>query len=511
VDGRLEENATLRPLEILLTIANLQAFGILVIPRLAQMRHVRYAVFLALAMAGIQASVEGFRWQMVPAYVLACALSAAAALRMVLPPKLETGHTPAELLVIAGSICIGSLVGIVSFILPILLPVFQLAAPSGPYQIGTVQYSWTDTTRQEIFSANPTDRRRVVAQIWYPVKDDRSSARAPYVDDARAMSAGLTQALSSSGLVRLPSFFFDHFRYVWTHAIPSAPIATGKASFPVLIYSSGFAGFRQASMFQVENLVSHGYVVVGLDQPYTAAAVAFPNGQVVKGLAKSQVQPLVDQSISPAADAPKLNGQPLPNGIVPYLAQDIAFTLDQLATLNSSDPNAILNGHLDLRHVGVFGVSLGAMVAGEACREELRLDACLMMDGAMPSDVVRFGLRLPGMWLTRPASDMQLEGWAEKDIEQTLSTMQAVYSKARPGGSYAISISGMFHLNFTDAPYYSPFASRLGLTGPIDGQRGFEIVNAYSLAFFDESLKDRPSSLLAGMSKQYHEAKLSMH
>jgi hypothetical protein len=512
----LKEKANLRPLEILLTIANLLALCALTIPRLAQMRRVCYAVFLALAIAAIQVLAEGTRWQMVPAYVLALALSAASALRIILPPKKKIGQNLAKRLVIGGSICIGILLCIASLVLPILLPVFHLAAPSSLYQIGTVKYHWTDTSRQEIFSTNPTDRRQLMAQVWYPVKEDLSSARAPYVDDAGAMSAGLTQALSSSGLVELPSFFFDHFKYVRTHAIPSAPVATDKASFPVLIYVAGLDGFRQASMFQVENLVSHGYVVVGLDQPYTAAAVTFPNGQVIKGLTRAQVQPLIDQSISPVANAPKLNGQPLTNGIVPYLAQDITFTLNQLVTLNSSDPKAILISHLDLKHVGVFGVSLGAMVAGEACHEDLRFSACLMMDAAMPADVVRSGLQQPGMWLTRPASDMRLErarsgGWSEKDIQQTLSTMQAVYTKARPGGSYYVSIPGMFHLNFTDTPYWSPFTSQLGLTGPIDGQRGFDIVNAYSLAFFDSALKDRPSPLLAGLSKQYPEVNISTH
>lgn len=502
----------MRPLEVALTIANLMALCALVAFRGAQMRFVcRAAVLLALIVVVMQALVEGVRWQMVPAYILALVLSAALVLGTLLPPEKEVGQNLARLLAIGGSISIGFLVWIVSLALPILLPVFRLAAPSGPYHIGTVTYHWTDSSRQEIFSTDPADRRQLMAQVWYPAREDPLPARAPYVDNAGALSAGLSQALSSGGLVKLPSFFFKHFAYVRTHAIPSAPVATDRASFPVLVYSTGLDGFRQASMFQVENLVSHGYVVVGLDQPYTAAAATFPNGQVIKGLTKAQVQPLINQSISPADNAPTLNGQPLTNGIVPYLAQDIKFTLAQLAALNTSDPSAILNGHLDLRHVGVFGVSLGAMVAGEACREDLRFDACLMMDAAMPTDVVRSGLQQPGMWLTRPASDMRLEGWSEKDTRQTLSTMQAVYTKARPGGSYYISIPGMFHLNFTDAPYYSPFASRLGLTGPIDGQRGFDIVNAYTLAFFDESLKDQQASPLAGLSEQYPEINISTH
>jgi hypothetical protein len=86
---------------------------------------------------------------------------------------------------------------------------------------------------------------------------------------------------------------------------------------------------------------------------------------------------------------------------------------------------------------------------------------------------------------------MRLENWKASDITQTLNTMQAV--------------PGMFHVNFTDAPYFTPLGPLLGFTGPINAQRGFDIVNAYSLAFFDQHLEGRPAALLDGPSKQYPE------
>jgi hypothetical protein len=66
----------------------------------------------------------------------------------------------------------------------------------------------------------------------------------------------------------------------------------------------------------------------------------------------------------------------------------------------------------------------------------------------------------------------------------------------------------MFHINFTDASYWSPLLPLLGLVGPLDAQRGFAIVNAYSLAFFDQTLEGRPSTLLDGPAKQYPEVRL---
>lgn len=150
------------------------------------------------------------------------------------------------------------------------------------------------------------------------------------------------------------------------------------------------------------------------------------------------------------------------------------------------------------------------MIAGEACHADSRLKACLMMDAAMPADVVQTGLRQPGMWITRDVETMRLErqrsgGWPEAEIIQTLSTMRAAFDKSRPGNGYYVEIPGMFHINFTDAPYWSPLLPLLGRIGPIDAQRGFTIVNAYSLAFFDRTLEDRPAPLLDGPAKQYPE------
>ncbi len=343
-----------------------------------------------------------------------------------------------------------------------------------------------------------------MAQVWYPVKGDSSPVRAPYVQDASALSSALARAL------HVPGFTFDYFQEITTHAIPSAPVADDKPSYPVLIFLTGITGYRQSNTFQVEELVSHGDIVVGLDQPYAAATVVFPDGHQILGWTRDQMQPLIQQSLSPVTPAPMLGGQALTNGIIPYFAQDVSFTLDQLTVLNTADPNGMLTGRLDLHHVGTFGISLGAMVASEACHRDARLKACLMMDAAMPADVVQAGLRQPGMWITRPASSMQLEGWSETDITQTLSTMQAVFNKEPAGDGYYVSIPGMFHVNFTDGPYFTPLAQQIGLTGPINAQRGFAIINAYSLAFFDQHLEGRPAALLDGPSKQYPEVLFSV-
>jgi len=219
--------------------------------------------------------------------------------------------------------------------------------------------------------------------------------------------------------------------------------------------------------------------------------------------------------MSPAKDAPQWYGQTFKDGIIPYFAQDVSFTLDQLIALNRQDPRHLLTGKLDLQHTGLFGVSLGGMVGGEACKSDPRLTACLMMDVAMTADVVEKGLLQPSMWLTRPADSMRLErqhlgDWPEKDIQQTQTTMRSVYTRL-PADGYFVQIPGTFHLDFTDVDLFSPVFPKLGFTGPIGSQRAHEIINAYTLAFFDKHLKNEPEALLTGSSSPYPEVIFEAH
>ena len=494
----------MRFLETLLSIVNLLTFLILAIPRLQTLPWMGYASLIGLLIAVIQIVLEGPRWQMVPAYTLAIIFCLIWIFGAALPAGVSTSRIATIFSTGAGLILL-----VVATALPVLFPVFHFPKPSGPYAIGTVVYHWTDTSRPELFTTDPTDHRELMAQVWYPAANEPSSPRAPYIQDADAVTPALAR------LTHFPEFFFTHFKYVTTNAVASAPVLEDSSGYPVLIYLTGLDGFRAVSTFQIEELVSHGYIVVGLDQPGAVAMVHFPDGRQISGWPKAKIDPLIMQSVEPEPKAPALYGKELPDGIIPYFAQDVSFALDQLSAVNTSDLEHILTGRLDLSRAATFGISLGGMVAAEACLKDPRLKACLIMDVWMTADVVKSGLQQPSMFITRDADTMRLErqrsgGWTEKDIALTLTTMRAVFDNLAGDGTY-IQIPTMFHLNFTDAPYWSPITSQLGLTGPLKGQRGFDILNAYSLAFFNRYLKGEPAPLLDGLSKQYPEVNIETH
>jgi len=407
----------MRLIETLLLLANLLAFFIVAIPLPRAVCWVRYWVPIVPLIAIAQVLVEGPRWQMIPAYVLTGLLLLVWLLRIVKRGSLDSNRLIAGL----GS-GLGVLMLVISIALPILVPIFHFPKPTGSYAIGTLTYHWVDSSRPELFTTDPNDHRELMAQVWYPAKNELAAARAPYIQDADVVTPALAR------LTHLPGFLFTHFKYVTTNAVVAASIADDTSRYPVLIYLTGLDGFRAVSTFQIEELVSYGYIVVGLDQPGAVAMVRLPDGRQISGLPKDEIQPLIDQSIEQQPTTPTLNGITLSNGIIPYFAQDVRFTL-----------------RLERQRSG---------------------------------------------------------GWTEKDIALTLSTMRMVY-KELPGDGYYIEIPTMFHVNFTDLPNWSPVTSQLGLTGPINGQRAHDIINAYSLAFFDKHLKGQPSTLLDRPAAQY--------
>ena len=494
----------MRPIETLLLLANLLTFFVLAVLLPRAVRWTSYSALIALMIAVAQVQVEGPRWQMIPTYILT-GLFFLVWLRQKIAPAARFANRLAVRLAFG----LGVLVLSISIVLPMVLPVFHFPHPSGPYKIGTLTYHWVDANRLEVFSPDPNAHRELMVQIWYPAKGNSSSPRAPYMQDADTLAPTLAR------LFHLPEFTFRHLKYVTTNAISSAPVSDDQPNYPVLIFWEGLIGFRQMNTFQVEELVSHGYIVAAIDQPYAAASVVLPDGRLVAGLSKDQMNVLIQQSVSPVEKAPIMNGRTFKDGIIPYLAQDVSFTLDQLTTLNQADPNNTLTGRMDLQHIGIFGVSLGGIVVGEACRLELRLQACLVMDAPMPADVVKASLQQPTMWISRDAETMRLErqrsgGWSEADINQHQNTMRAVF-ESLPGDGYFVRVPGMFHANLMDIPYWSPLFSRLGFTGPIDGQRAHDIINAYSLAFFDKYLKGRSSPMLDRSAEQYPEVLFEKH
>src|SRR3569623_1726737 len=471
----------MRPVELALLLADALAFVLLILPRRRRTRWPLLAGFLAALLVSVQLLVEGSRWQMLPAYGLSPLLLIAS---VVLRRTAVKTRTPLRSVATGLAFAVMALLFVIAVALPAALPMFAFPTPTGPYAIGTLTYHWTDPSRADF--GDPSARRELMVQVWYPAAPSPGAAHDTYIQDD--MHFGPLPGTP------FPAFFSTHLNQVRTNALKAAPVATGGGSFPVLIFSPGAEGVRQHNTFEVEELVSHGYVVAGIDHPRAAREVVFPDGRRVE----------FDPKL---VDVPRiLTDEAFGEGIYAYLAGDVSFALDQLTGLNVADPNGILTGRLDVGHAGMLGDSLGGLVGDEACRTDPRLKACLTMDVFVPRDVIAAGRRQPALWIASDAASMAQEGWPQWEVDLHQQTTQAAYEAAH-ADAYFVHVPGMFHLNFTAFPntLAAPVARALHLIGPIDWRRGHDIVNAYALAFFDRYLEAKDAPLLDGPSTQYPE------
>jgi predicted dienelactone hydrolase len=272
---------------------------------------------------------------------------------------------------------------------------------------------------------------------------------------------------------QLPSFLFDHLNLAQTSAFANAPLAPGNESYPVILFSHGLNGFRGQNTTVVQELASHGYVVVTVDHTYGNVVSVFPDG---RSLFRSP------DLFSEQGDPPR-TGQTL----VQVWAQDLAFVLDELTQLNEESGGG-MNGRLDLSRVGVFGHSTGGGATVAFCQQDARCTAGLGLDAWLlpaPDDIESNPPPQPFMFISTPT-------WIGPE---NTARGQRLF-QALPNQATLVTIAGADHYDFSDLPLFSPLTHQLGLTGTINGRLMTEILNRYVLAFFDDTLRGQGSEML---------------
>lgn len=412
---------------------------------------------LAISLLVVHLAVEGARWQMTPG------LLAVVGLALIALGSQNALALPA----IGAALGLGGVAAALGLCLA--FPVFELPSPPGRFSVGTTSFPLRDPARADPFTGERP--RRLMAQVWYPTTAGAAGRRAAYVDDAAALRP-------LARLLGLPPWMLDHLVLVRTHARRDAPLAGASGRYPVLIFAHGRGGYRQHSTALVEALASHGYVVLALDQPGVAAGVRMPDGERLDF-------------------DPRMAERDFAHAVVPTLAADIVFAIDELERLDRADPERRFTGRLDLSRLGAFGVSLGGAVVAQAALGERRIRACAPIDVYMPPAVAEGGLPQPTLWITRDADTMRAEGWAEADVQETQTTIAAAWARS-PAEGYVLRIPGAFHANFSDAYLMAPPpAGRwLGLLGPADPQAVHDLTAGAAVAFFDYALSGAPIARL---------------
>jgi predicted dienelactone hydrolase len=384
----------------------------------------------------LQIVVEGARWQMLPAYCVAT----------LLPVALAFGAAGAPLLFRLALLSCGGGALIAATAISLILPVFRLPPPTGPFAVGTVELTL------------PTQQGPLPATLWYPAEPASGAPAAPY-------QAGVTSVLGR------------YRELVRTHAATGARFAPAAAPADVILCLPGWDGRRTDNTALAEDLASHGYVVAAMDD-------RVPMGGLEFGSAAAYAATLARGAAKAATEA-----------------SEALQVLDGLERLNAADPAGRFTGRLATGRAGIVGFSFGGAVGATAARLDPRIRAVVNMDGWLFGPAAEQGVPVPYMMLNddepmpTPAALGSPDATTRYTARFNLSDWQAQMRAAAAHGGEIVTLRGTQHANFSDGPFRSPLR-RLTGAGPVDPRRAQQLIRAYCLAFFDHILRGQSAPLL---------------
>ncbi|MBT3669046.1 MAG: hypothetical protein HON98_12680 [Chloroflexi bacterium] len=418
-----------------------------------------------------QIAIEGYRWQIMPLYILSLLFFIISYFPKVNGLPLKFQKVLFVLLLFVNTLSI------------ILLPLPNLPIPTGEFQVGTKEYYLKDLERKEIFGASANMNRELMAQVWYPIDEPTQEYPVRWMKDMPYFAPEIGNRFG------LPGFMLDHLIYVKSNSYSHENVSDENSEYPVILFSHGWAGFKEQNIYQVEELASHGFIVIGVNHTYGAMMTVFPDGRYFARNRDALPEGVSEEEYTIAS-----------NKLVRQWADDLGFVLKEFDQINT-DPSDIFFQKMELDQVGVMGHSTGGGASTEFCFENKRCKAFLGMDPwlePVSREKLSFGH-------SEPMLLMFSDAWASVPENEGNKPFVQILTDSSKGWTAEMVISDTMHFDFSITPVISPLTEMLGFKGSLDGDRTLEIINDYSVGFFNQFLLNEKSGILIPDHAEYTE------
>ncbi len=422
----------------------------------------------------IHFEAEGHRWQMGLTYVLFIFLTL-----LILKPFIQRNSKKVKLdsenkkkvKKFCGILFI-LIYSISSFALVIMMPVFQLPKPTGPFEVGMTSRHLIDESRSQN-TISKQEAREIMIQIWYPAEVTDDNQKIQYEAFPYEEWSGTMEFIFS-----FPRFFFNYLKYNESNSIKDITVSDQESKYPILVFSHGFGSTRMQSYSQMEELASHGYFVVSVDHTNDAGYTKFPDGREVMN----------------RADAYSYSFNIEDEKDVKTRSRDVSFVVDQLTKINKQDSQKLFTGKMDIDRIGVFGHSYGGSTAAQVLLDDPRFLSGINIDGPLHEPVASSRLKKPFMFIL----DDDYLFLTDEEIKYTNVTPEEFreyhnkiteladfhYEEGIKNDTYRLTFIAGDHYTFTDFPYLSPLLSL-----DINVDQFHQVMNQYILAFFNQYVK----------------------
>ena len=369
-----------------------------------------------------------------------------------------------------------------SFIVSKAANIKDIKHVTGIYEVGTKRMEWIDSSRTNWYNGNYGPNRKLMAQVWYPANILGSDKKSNYIDNNKA----LTYTIELQGY-DVPEIFTNQIGLVNCNSWDNPEPLFGK-KFPIIIFSHGHGGLRTQNTNQVEELVSHGYIVIAVDHTFDAGFVEFPNGEVFYSLtSRPNDNPIVETSEQFYTR-------------FGYRVDDINFIIKQIDKFYEIDNN--INAIMNKDNIGIFGHSFGGLTAFYTAYFNDQIKSCFALDGwfePLPDSLMTKNINKPVMHLGQNNKGED-QFWYDINFTKMNS-----FITSNSKFSAMIDIPGSHHYDYSDFTYFSYVAKIMNFSGDVPVNTMANIMNETLLDFFDYTLKNKKAPDVNHYKNKYSE------
>lgn len=228
-------------------------------------------------------------------------------------------------------------------------------------EVGRAVRLLTDNNRKELLN-DSDENRKIMISIFYPSDEESDdSKQAFYMDLFSPCEEEFIKRFADRKNVQGQQVSENYLRSIKINTYNDIPISKRNIKYPVIIYSPGLGMDRDCLIYNIEKLVSAGYVVITIGHIYETDFTILPDGKIV-------------ESTDKIYDFKQLQ-------LIDIRKEDVLFLLDELKVLNSEDE--LIKEKLDLNKIGIMGHSLGGAAIFKAASEDARIKAAITLDGSL--------------------------------------------------------------------------------------------------------------------------------
>lgn len=359
----------------------------------------------------------------------------------------------------------------------------ELPYPSGRFGIGEVSYHFAPSETPSTAATSA----ELKLFVWYPAAIDPDT---------------------SVPVQNVWGFSKSMGKFVQTHTVENAVIAGSSRRFPLILFSPGAGSEGAAYLSQIENLVSHGYIVASLQDAEGLDAISLQDTRLTVFEADMRRAFFVPKTKEP--EAVLARAEALEQSRETAECARVRFAFNQVILIaTDTSRRAPVAGRIDLEHVGAFGHASGGNAVAQLCASDLRIAACLDEDGWTPNGLLPQLNppqlpRQPFLLIDVPLKWPDGAELSYAHITRDQFTRLARNSDAAADSELKLLRSGAYRISllrpdwndqdFTDGPLV--WSMRRGHIGNTEARTALAITNVYSRMFFDKYLKGRSAPLL---------------